>query len=188
MYHCAIKEIVTKVEILNVELKTKSNRSPIEIIKSRIKDSESIIGKLIRKGFEVNLDSMIELEDIAGVRIICSFLDDIYEVANMIMKQDDITVVRVKDYIKEPKESGYRSLHIIIEIPVFFSDKKQPLKVEVQIRTIAMDFWASLEHQLRYKRNYGNENALEDSLRECADVISDTDRKMQEIKRKIDEI
>lgn len=188
MYHCAIKEIVTKVEILNEELKTKFNRSPIEIIKSRIKDSESIIGKLMRKGLEVNLDSLKELEDIAGVRIICSFIDDIYEVANMIMKQDDITVVKVKDYIKEPKESGYRSLHIIVEIPVFFSDKKQPLKVEIQIRTIAMDFWASLEHQLRYKKNYDKENDLEDNLRECANVISETDRKMQEIKRKIDEI
>ena len=128
---------------------------------------------------------MEHLNDIAGIRIVCSFIDDIYALAKMIAKQDDITVVAVKDYINKPKENGYRSYHMIVEIPVFFSDKKQNLRVEIQIRTIAMDFWASLEHQLKYKKNIEEEEKIINELKECATLISYTDIKMQEIRDKI---
>ena len=153
MYACAIREVRTKLEVLNDELSVKNQRNPIEMIKSRVKKPMSIVEKLRRRGLEVSLESMTKnLDDVAGVRIICSFLDDIYEVAEMLVRQDDVNVIAVKDYIKNPKPNGYRSYHMIIEVPVFFSDSKKFMRVEVQIRTIAMDFWASLDHQLKYKR------------------------------------
>lgn len=186
MYNCAIKEIVTKVEILNDELKLKFGRSPIEFIQSRVKAPGSIIGKINKKNLEVNIESIKSLDDIAGVRIICSFLDDIYRIADMIAVQDDIRVIEQKDYIKHPKESGYRSFHMVVEIPVFFSEKKEPLKVEIQIRTIAMDFWASLEHQLKYKSDIQEEDPLSIRLKQCAKVIADTDFEMQDIRTEID--
>ena len=187
-YTCAIREVKTKLEVLNDELSVKNQRNPIEMIKSRVKKPMSIVEKLQRRGFEISLESMVKnLDDVAGIRIICSFLDDIYELAEMLVRQDDVTVVAVKDYIKNPKPNGYRSYHMIIEIPVFFSDSKKPIRVEVQIRTIAMDFWASLDHQLKYKKSFIDDNGeISEELKKCADVIADTDKKMLDIRKKIE--
>ena len=183
---CAIKEIQTKVEILNDELALKTNRHPIEAITSRLKTPKSIIEKLQRNGRPVTVDSMeTYLNDIAGVRIICSFIEDIYNVADMLTTQDDVNVLVRKDYIQKPKENGYRSLHLILEVPIFLSDKVIKRRVEVQIRTIAMDFWASLEHQVKYKKGIPDAERLVDELAECANVIAETDKKMQDIYHKI---
>jgi putative GTP pyrophosphokinase len=187
-YTCAIREVKTKLEVLNDELSVKNQRNPIEMIKSRVKKPKSIVEKLQCRGFEVSLESMEKnLDDVAGIRIICSFLDDIYEVADMLIRQDDVKVIAVKDYIKNPKPNGYRSYHMIIEIPVFFSDSKKPIRVEVQIRTIAMDFWASLDHQLKYKKSFIDDNGeISEELKQCAEVIAGTDMKMLEIRKKIE--
>ena len=187
MYTCAIREVKTKLEVLNDELSVRNKRNPIELIKSRVKKPMSIVEKLNRKGFQITLESMINnLDDVAGIRVICSFLDDIYEVADMLVRQDDIKVVAIKDYIKNPKENGYRSYHMIIEIPVFFSDKKQSMRVEVQIRTMAMDFWASLEHQLKYKSVFDYSSEIGRQHKECADVIASTDSKMLGTRKSIE--
>ena len=188
MYACAIREVRTKLEVLNDELSVKNQRNPIEMIKSRVKKPMSIVEKLRRRGLEVSLESMTKnLDDVAGVRIICSFLDDIYEVAEMLVRQDDVNVIAVKDYIKNPKPNGYRSYHMIIEVPVFFSDSKKFMRVEVQIRTIAMDFWASLDHQLKYKKAVMDDDGTSShELKECADVIADTDEKMLRIRKRIE--
>ena len=187
-YTCAIREVKTKLEVLNDELSVKNQRNPIEMIKSRVKKPKSIVEKLQRRGFEISLESMEKnLDDVAGIRIICSFLDDIYEVADMLIRQDDVKVIAVKDYIQTPKPNGYRSYHMIIEIPVFFSDSKKPIRVEVQIRTIAMDFWASLDHQLKYKKSFIDDNGeISEELKQCAEVIAGTDVKMLEIRKKIE--
>ena len=187
-YPCAIREVKTKLEVLNDELSVKNQRNPIEMIKSRVKKPKSIVEKLQRRGFEISLESMEKnLDDVAGIRIICSFLDDIYEVADMLIRQDDVKVIAVKDYIQNPKPNGYRSYHMIIEIPVFFSDSKKPIRVEVQIRTIAMDFWASLDHQLKYKKSFIDDNGeISEELKQCAEVIAGTDVKMLEIRKKIE--
>ena len=187
-YTCAIREVKTKLEVLNDELSVKNQRNPIEMIKSRVKKPKSIVDKLQRRGFEISLESMEKnLDDVAGIRIICSFLDDIYEVADMLIRQDDVKVIAVKDYIQNPKPNGYRSYHMIIEIPVFFSDSKKPIRVEVQIRTIAMDFWASLDHQLKYKKSFIDDNGeISEELKQCAEVIAGTDVKMLEIRKKIE--
>lgn len=187
-YTCAIREVKTKLEVLNDELSVKNQRNPIEMIKSRVKKPKSIVEKLQRRGFEISLESMEKnLDDVAGIRIICSFLDDIYEVADMLIRQDDVKVIAVKDYIQNPKPNGYRSYHMIIEIPVFFSDSKKPIRVEVQIRTIAMDFWASLDHQLKYKKSFIDDNVeISEELKQCAEVIAGTDMKMLEIRKKIE--
>ena len=187
MYTCAIREVKTKLEVLNDELSVRNQRNPIEMIKSRVKKPMSIVEKLQRRGLPISLESMVDhLDDVAGIRVICSFLDDIYEVADMLVRQDDITVIAIKDYIKNPKPNGYRSYHMIVEIPVFFSDCKKPMRVEVQIRTIAMDFWASLDHQLKYKKEVVNEQEISEELRQCAEVIAQTDQKMYEIRQKIE--
>ena len=187
-YTCAIREVKTKLEVLNDELSVKNQRNPIEMIKSRVKKPKCIVEKLQRRGFEISLESMEKnLDDVAGIRIICSFLDDIYEVADMLIRQDDVKVIAVKDYIQNPKPNGYRSYHMIIEIPVFFSDSKKPIRVEVQIRTIAMDFWASLDHQLKYKKSFIDDNGeISEELKQCAEVIAGTDVKMLEIRKKIE--
>ena len=187
-YTCAIREVKTKLEVLNDELSVKNQRNPIEMIQSRVKKPKSIVEKLQRRGFEISLESMEKnLDDVAGIRIICSFLDDIYEVADMLIRQDDVKVIAVKDYIQNPKPNGYRSYHMIIEIPVFFSDSKKPIRVEVQIRTIAMDFWASLDHQLKYKKSFIDDNGeISEELKQCAEVIAGTDVKMLEIRKKIE--
>ena len=186
MYTCAIREVKTKLEVLNDELSIKNQRNPIEMIKSRVKKPISIVEKLQRRNLPVTLESMMNnLDDVAGIRVICSFVDDIYCVANMLVSQDDITVIAIKDYIKNPKPNGYRSLHLIVEVPVFFSKGRQMMRVEVQIRTIAMDFWASLEHQLSYKKDVPHSEEIGAELKECAEVISHTDQRMQEIREKI---
>lgn len=188
MYTCAIREVKTKLEVLNDELSVRNQRNPIELIKSRVKKPLSIVEKLQRRSLPVSLDSMVNnLDDVAGIRVICSFVDDIYAVANMLVSQDDITVIAIKDYIKNPKPNGYRSYHLILEVPVFFSDQKKSMRVEVQIRTIAMDFWASLDHQLKYKKDIGDAaDAISEELRQCAEVIADTDKRMLSIRKSIE--
>lgn len=187
MYSCAIREVKTKLEVLNDELSIRNKRNPIEMIKSRVKKPESIIEKLSRRNLSLDINSMVEnLYDIAGVRVICSFVDDIYDIATMLVRQDDVKVLAIKDYIKNPKPNGYRSYHMIIEIPVFFSDKKQSVRVEVQIRTIAMDFWASVEHKIKYKKEIDGEDEIINELKECADIISSTDAKLMDIRKKIE--
>ncbi|MDY5576210.1 MAG: GTP pyrophosphokinase family protein [Lachnospiraceae bacterium] len=185
-YSYAIKEIRTKLEILNDELAFRTRRNPIESIESRVKKPASIIEKLRRKNYPVSVESIFEnLHDVAGVRVICSFIEDIYDVADMFLKQDDITLVEIKDYIKNPKSNGYRSLHLIVKVPIFLSDRTLDMKVEVQIRTMAMDFWAALEHQANYKKGIQGIDGLIEELTECAEIINQTDRRMQDIYHKI---
>lgn len=186
MYQCAIQEVTTKLEVLNHEMSVRNNRNPIETIKYRIKKPQSIAEKLTRNGYDISIDSVFQnLNDVAGVRVICSFIDDIYTISNMLIRQDDIKLVQIKDYIKNPKPNGYRSYHMIIEIPVFFSDHKQYMRVEVQIRTMAMDFWASLEHRVRYKNDISNAEEISARLQKCADIIAATDAEMQDIAAEI---
>ena len=187
-YTCAIREVKTKLEVLNDDLAIRNQRNPIQMIKSRVKKPESIIEKLHRRGFPISVKSVREnLYDVAGIRVICSFVDDIYTVAEMLARQDDINVLMVKDYIRCPKVNGYRSYHMIIEVPVFFSDRKENMRVEVQIRTIAMDFWASLDHQMKYKKDVEDASEISEELKECAEVIAQTDLKMLSLRRKIED-
>lgn len=187
MYTCAIREAKTKLEVLNDELSVRNKRNPIEMIKSRVKKPVSIVEKLQRRGLEISVQSMMDnLDDVAGIRVICSFVDDIYQVAEMLVRQDDVRVIAIKDYIKNPKDNGYRSYHMIIEIPVFFSSEKRCMRVEVQIRTIAMDFWASLDHQLKYKKELPDAAEISEELRRCAEVIAQTDLEMLSIRKRIE--
>ena len=190
MYNrCAIREIETKLRVLDEEFSILADRNPIQTIKSRVKKPISIIEKLQRRGYEVTVENMREhLTDIAGVRVICSFVEDIYKLSELLLSQDDIILVEVKDYIKNPKPNGYRSLHLIIEIPIFLSQEKKHMRVEVQFRTIAMDFWASLEHQLKYKKKIENPEKIANELKYCADVITEVDMRMQDIRYMIDEV
>ncbi|MBQ8013390.1 MAG: GTP pyrophosphokinase family protein [Treponema sp.] len=182
VYESAIKQIETKLDILNKENKVSGRRNPIETVKSRIKSPQSIASKLEKKKLPVTFDSMVEnLHDIAGVRVICPYISDIYSVRDMLLKQPDITLLEEKDYIKQPKESGYRSLHVVIEIPVYLSESTHNVKVEIQLRTIAMDFWASLEHELRYKTNTKVPESVRRELFRVAETIAMTDREMEEI-------
>lgn len=188
-YRCAIMEIETKFKVLNEQFSLQHDRNPIETIKTRLKSPESIMEKMKKKNLEFSITSIEEnLYDVAGVRVICPFVDDIYLLCDCLLSQDDITLVRKKDYIKNPKPNGYRSLHLIVEVPIFLKNEKKPMKVEVQLRTIAMDFWASLEHQLRYKKNLSEEilEELAFELRECASISSTLDYRMEVIKNKID--
>lgn len=186
-YDSAIREVRTKLEILNNELSLTSVESPISYIESRRKKDKSIYEKLIRQKNEISLASIEEnLNDVAGVRVICSFVDDIYNVASMLVRQDDVTLIQVKDYIRNPKPNGYRSYHMIVEIPVFFSNEKRPMRVEVQIRTVAMNFWASLEHQMKYKHDVEKADLIMKELKLCADTIADTDMRMLKIRESID--
>ncbi|MBU3208004.1 GTP pyrophosphokinase family protein [Clostridium algidicarnis] len=188
-YNSAIREVTTKLEILNDELSLDDGKNPIQFIKSRVKKPLSIVDKLQRLGKEINVESIMgSLNDVAGIRVIASFVDDVYKIADMLVKQDDIFLVEAKDYIKNPKPNGYRSYHLIIEVPVFFSQKKQWIRVEVQIRTVAMDFWASLEHQVKYKKELKDTKEIERELKECADTIAATDVQMMNIRNKIDDI
>ena len=182
MYSCAIREVRTKLEVLNDEFQVQRSHNPISYIKNRVKKPRSILEKLKRRGYPVTLQSVEEnLHDVAGIRVICSYVQDIYMVADMLTSQNDITLLEVKDYIANPKPNGYRSLHLVVQIPVFFSDGCKPLKVEVQIRTIAMDFWASLEHQLKYKTEGDVPDSIAAELKDCSDVIANTDQRMQNI-------
>ncbi|MCQ2585726.1 MAG: GTP pyrophosphokinase family protein [Treponema sp.] len=189
VYESAIKQIETKLDILNKEYKVTGNRNPIQTVKSRIKSPDSIAKKLEKKNLPVTFDGMIEnLHDIAGVRVICPYIADIYTVRDILLKQPDLTLLEQHDYIENPKESGYRSLHIVVSIPVYLTDSVQNVKVEIQLRTIAMDFWASLEHELHYK----NEASVPDSVRRelfrVAETIAMTDREMQEIALELREL
>ncbi len=182
IYESAIKQIETKLDILNKENKVSGRRNPIETVKSRIKSPQSIAGKLEKKHLPINFNSMIDnLHDIAGVRVICPYISDIYSVRDMLLKQPDITLLEEKDYIKNPKESGYRSLHLVIEIPVYLSESTHQVKVEIQLRTIAMDFWACLEHELHYKTNTCVPESVRRELFRVAETIAMTDREMEEI-------
>lgn len=188
-YNSAIKEVRTKFEILNEELSFKTSRNPIENITSRVKKPMSIAAKLRRLGEPVTVEKIAEcLNDVAGIRVICSFIDDIYNVAEMLAKQDDITVVQIKDYIQKPKPNGYRSYHMIVEVPVFFSDRKEMMRVEIQIRTVAMDFWASLEHQMKYKKESADRPEIAAELKSCAETIAATDARMLGIRKRIEKL
>lgn len=184
-YKCALKEIETKFEVLSEEFSLSYNRNPVESIKTRLKSVNSIVEKLARKGLPLKVQSIEDdMYDVAGVRVICSFIDDIYDLVSMFTRQDDIKVIEVKDYIKNPKPNGYRSLHIIAEVPIFLSDRTKNVKVEVQFRTIAMDFWASLEHEIKYKKNV-NDQEVYDELKSLATHANDLDERMQNIRKKV---
>ena len=181
-YQCAIMEVETKFKVLNQEYSLEYDRNPIEGIKTRVKSYDSILRKIRRKNIPMTLEGIEEnIRDIAGVRVICSFPDDIYELAESFLRQDDITLIERKDYIKNPKESGYRSLHLIVEVPIVISEGTLHLPVEIQLRTIAMDMWASLEHELRYKSERDFSEADAARLRLCSEAISEVDREMQDI-------
>ena len=186
LYKSALKEVETKLGILNDEFQHVHQYNPIEHIKTRIKTPESIVKKLKRYGFETSVENMVkEINDIAGVRLICSFTSDIYTLAEMIGKQSDLEVVSIKDYIKNPKESGYKSFHMIVAVPVFLTDGVVKTKVEIQIRTIAMDFWASLEHKIYYKMEGNSPDYISKELKNCADMISELDARMLSLNEEI---
>ena len=179
LYNSALKKVGTKLDILNDEFQYIHNYNPIEYIKSRIKTPESIVGKLRRNGYASSIENMVNhVNDIAGIRIVCSFTSDIYRIAEMIGKQNDLTVLSVKDYIKKPKDSGYKSYHMLVTIPIYMSTGVVDTKVEIQIRTIAMDFWASLEHKIYYKFEGNAPDYISRDLQECADIVSKLDAKM----------
>ena len=185
-YRCAIMEVETKLKVLNEEFSLKHDRNPINSIKSRLKSFSSIREKLQREGIMATPDQIEKnLNDIAGVRVICSFLDDVYDIAEALLKQDDIRIIRVKDYIKNPKPNGYRSLHLIIEIPIFLQHENHMVKVEIQLRTIAQDFWASLEHQMRYKKNFEFTEDMGKELLECATMSASLDERMEKINKTV---
>lgn len=186
-YSCAIKEVRTKFDVLNSEFNVRYQRNPITSINSRLKSSTSIMEKLNRKGLPFTVENVEEnLYDVAGIRVVCSYVDDIYMLAEALAQQDDITVIRRKDYIRNPKPNGYRSYHLIVSVPVFFSDQTREMAVEVQIRTIAMDFWASLEHQLKYKQEVPNQAEIVKSLTACAEQIAVIDEQMWQVRRQIE--
>ncbi len=186
IYNSAMKEMVTRLEILNNEFQHTHSYNPIEHLKSRIKTPESIVKKLRRHGYESSIENMVNhVKDIAGVRVICSFTSDVYEIAQMIMNQSDIEVISVKDYIKNPKPSGYMSYHIIASVPVYLSDRKLDTKVEIQIRTVAMDFWASLEHKINYKFDGNVPEEIRTQLVDCAARIRDLDDRMLHLNEEV---
>lgn len=179
-YRCAIMEVETKFNVLNEEFSLAYDRNPIESIKTRLKSPESIAEKLRRRGYPLSVESIEQnLNDIAGVRVICSFPSDIYRLADAFLKQDDIRLVRRKDYIAQPKPNGYRSLHLIVETPIFLHDRKRMMRVEVQFRTISMDCWASLEHKIRYKKDLPDLDYVNRELLECARLSAALDERME---------
>ena len=188
LYHAALKQVATKIDILNDEFQYIQHYNPIEHVKSRIKTPESIVKKLKRNGYESTIENMVKyINDIAGVRLICSFTSDIYRLAEMIGNQSDLKVLSIKDYIKNPKESGYKSYHMLVSVPIFLSDSVVDTKVEIQIRTIAMDFWASLEHKIYYKFEGDAPEYISRDLRECAEMVSTLDEKMLSLNEAIKE-
>ncbi|PWW32015.1 putative GTP pyrophosphokinase [Cytobacillus oceanisediminis] len=185
-YKFALEEINTKINILKEEFQYVHDYNPIEHVKSRVKSAESLLNKLQRKGLEISIDSIQQnIRDIAGVRITCSFVSDIYEIKNMLESQKDITVLECKDYIRHPKPNGYQSLHLIVQIPIFMSDREELVPVEIQIRTIAMDFWASLEHKIYYKYNKEIPQRIVNELKEAAGTAARLDRKMETIHKEM---
>lgn len=188
-YRGALMEIETKFKVLNEFLAATQDRNPIETVKSRIKSPKSIIEKLWRKELPFTVQSIEKnIRDVAGVRVICGFPEDVYLLAEYLLKQDDITLVRVKDYIKSPKQTGYRSLHLIVQVPIFLANEKRMMNVEIQLRTIAMDFWASLEHKMQYKKNdLKHADEIAEELKVCASEIAKMDLMMQNIRNRIDD-
>ena len=187
-YECAMLEVKTKLDVLNTELSVQNSRNPIESIKCRIKEPDSIMNKMKRLEVPFTVKNIEKnLNDIAGLRVICSFPDDIYTLVDYLVKQDDIRLIQKKDYIKNPKPNGYRSLHLILEVPIFLTKEKKMMRVEVQFRTIAMDFWASLEHKLKYKKDIENAEVISQDLYFCAELISQLDGRMQQIRRRLEE-
>ena len=187
-YNCAMMEVATKFNVLNEELSLQYDRNPIEAIKTRLKSTESIAEKLKRRGvsFPITAEKIEqELTDIAGVRVICSYPTDIYLLSEAFLRQDDVVLIQKKDYIANPKPNGYRSLHLIVEVPIFLHNQKKMMKVEVQFRTISMDWWASLEHKIRYKKNVSNPEEIEQELKECAEISAGLDRRMEELQRRV---
>lgn len=187
-YHCAMLEMETKLNVLNEQFAIENERNPIDSIKSRIKSFTSIHDKLKRRGYELSLESIEKnLNDVAGIRVICSFVDDIYMIADCLSLQDDVKILERKDYILNPKENGYRSLHLIVEVPIFLKNEKKKMRVEIQLRTIAMEFWANLEHKIRYKKNLDEEKekAIDQGLKECAMISSTLDTRMYEIRQMV---
>lgn len=188
-YECAMLEVKTKLDVLNAEMSLETDRNPFKSINCRLKKPASIADKLRRYGVEISVDSIEKnLHDVAGVRVICPFVDDIYTLSDKLCSHDDIKVLVTKDYIKNPKPNGYRSLHLIIEVPVFLSQEKKYMQVEVQFRTIAMDCWASLEHKMKYKKDISNADEVMKQLKECADEMAEVDLKMQQVRKNIDKI
>ena len=187
-YRCAIMEVETKFKVLNEQFSLEYDRNPIESIKTRVKSIEGIVRKVRKKEIPLTIHSIEQnINDIAGVRVVCSFPEDIYLLADCLLRQDDIRLIEKKDYIKKPKPSGYRSLHLIVAVPIFLQDEKREMKVEVQLRTIAMDFWASLEHKVRYKKNIPENEAeqLAEELTECAEISARLDNRMQDIRNRL---
>lgn len=188
-FRCAMMETETKFNVLNEELSLAYDRNPIESIKTRLKSMESIAEKLRRKDLDLTLNNIEDhIFDIAGVRVICSFTEDIYMLADALLRQDDVRLLERKDYIANPKPNGYRSLHLIIEVPIFLHTEKRMMKVEVQLRTIAMDCWASLEHKIRYKKNIPNIDIINQELKECADISAQLDERMGAVRQKVEQI
>ena len=187
-YRCAMMEVETKFNVLNEEFSLRHDRNPISGIKSRLKSLDSIKEKLKRKGLPFKWKVIEEsILDVAGVRVICSFVDDVYLLADALLKQDDITLIEKKDYIANPKENGYRSLHMIVAIPIFLEHEKKVMPVEIQLRTIAMDFWASLEHQLRYKKNFNFTEEMAKELQNCADLSAQLDVRMDTLREHVEQ-
>ena len=185
-YRSAMREVETKIEVLNEEFSLRFDRNPISGVYSRLKEGRSIFEKMRRKALPISLENMEEhIDDIAGVRVICPFLDDVYDLERALLEQDDITLVERKDYIKRPKPNGYRSLHLVLCVPIFLSGGKRIVKVEVQIRTIAMDSWASLEHQLRYKKDFCLTRNTERELKICAELSAELDSRMEMLRQNI---
>lgn len=186
---CAISLLLTKLDIINIELSTGIGRNVIQMKSGRLKSYESTCKKMKKKGLEKSFSAALEnINDLIGVRAICSYVDDIYKVAEILEKQSDIQIIKVKDYIQEPKKSGYQSLHLILEIPILFQEGTQWMKVELQLRTAAMDYWANLDHQLRYKKGKKEAKLIDEELRQCAEEVGRLDQKMMEIRKKIDKI
>ncbi|MEE1046668.1 MAG: GTP pyrophosphokinase family protein [Clostridia bacterium] len=185
-YKCAMMEVETKFRVLSEELSLEYDRNPIETIKTRLKSVESIGDKMTSLGLPLTVESIEQnLHDIAGVRVICGFPNDIYTLADAFLNQDDITLIEKKDYIANPKPNGYRSLHLIVEIPIFLHDEKKMMKVEVQFRTISMDWWASLEHKIRYKKEVEIPSGVATELKECAEAAAILDNRMESIQKRI---
>lgn len=182
VYNAAIREVTTKLQILDEEFQSRYDHNPIHHMESRLKTPRSIVEKLLRQKKEVSTESARRnLTDIAGIRVICYYIEDVYRIAELLLHQDDVTLLRKTDYIKNPKENGYRSLHLVVQIPVYLSGRTEHVPVEVQIRTEGMDFWASLEHQMRYKSSKEVSESLQKELWECAEALAQIDIKMQKI-------
>lgn len=187
-YRCAIMEIETKLNVLNQEFSLRYDRNPISSIKTRLKSPASIREKLTRRGFDVTVENIEkELNDVAGVRVICAFPEDVRTIAKALLKQDDVTLIEKKDYILDPKPNGYRSLHLIVGVPIYLAHEKKRMRVELQLRTIAMDFWASLEHQLRYKKDVDFTDEMAKELKFCAELSAELDRRMDHLRESVQE-